>query len=193
MAVQTKRKQAIKALRDTGNQFVDDFLSSNSDALKLRSKEPGAYWKTEDDIGFLAIKEFPSIIYSDQDDAPLIFRLRTNMYPPPAVFYHLKSPVIRNKFRLNGNPKLASEPTLELTALPEELNKFGQWTSSWLSAYHYQRRTPPEPPVPLFSWGWDEDCSQREDPLMSIGQDWRLHLYLWTAAALKAWKAWLGK
>jgi hypothetical protein len=186
------RKRASKLLRSAGREFVDGFLSAYNGAIPLRSKEPGLCWKAGGIISFAAISEF-SGPNATEEDAPLLMRLRTNLYPPPAVFYHLKSPAVRNKLGVSAEPLIANDPALELTATPEEIGKFGRWLTTWLDSTFYQKPNCPPPPIPLVSWGCGEELEDTREEITQVGRDWRLHLYLWTPTALEAFEAWLKK
>jgi hypothetical protein len=192
MLAVTTKKQATKLLRDVGKEFVTGFLSAYSDAVTLRSKEPGLCWKAGGQVSFAALAEFsgPAAM---ADDAPLLFRLRTNLYPPPAIFYHLKSPAVRHKLGVSSDPLVATDPALELTALPEEIGKFGRWLTAWLDSQFYQRPQCPVPPIRLISWGCGDELEDERDDITQLGYDWRYHLYLWTPGALEMFEEWLNK
>lgn len=188
----TGKKQATKLLRSVGDTFMADFMSVYNSAIPLRSKEPGLCWKAAGQIAFAAINEFsgPNTM---EDGAPLLMRLRTNIDPPPAISYHLKSPAIRNKLGVSQEPIIMSEPALELTAMPDEIGKFGKWLPMWLDSQFYQRNTCPTPPMQLISWRAGDDLADLRDDLMDLGTDWRLHLYLWTDRALMEFESWLKR
>jgi hypothetical protein len=188
----TNKKRALELLRKAGQEFVADFLSAYNGAIPLRSKEPGLCWKAAGQVAFAVINEFagPNAM---EDDAPLLLRLRTNSYPPPAIHYHLKSPAVRHKLGVVSDPLIANEPVLELTALPEEIGKFGRWLTTWLDSQFYQRFNCPTPPIPLVAWSVNDDLTSRKDAVEDMGAEWRQHLYLWTNGALEVFEPWLQK
>jgi hypothetical protein len=188
----TGKKIALKSLRNAGNEFIDGFRSVYNLAIPLRSKEPGVCWKAGGQVSFAAISEF-SGPNSTEEDAPFLLRLRTNMCPPPAINYHLRSPAVRQKLGLSADPMLAVEPVLEVTTLPEEMGKFGCWLTKWFDSYFYQRPQVPAPPVQLISWGCGSDLEDERDNLIELGRDWRLHQYLWSPGALERFDEWLKK
>lgn len=190
VAIASGKKRAQKLLRNAGKEFVDDFLSSYSGAIPLRSKEPGLCWKASGQVAFATVSEF-SGPNATEENAPLLLRLRTNLYPPPAIFYHLKSPAVRHKLGVPNEPLIATEPALELTALPEEIGKFGKWLTSWLDSQFYQRPNCPPPPLQLISWGCGDELEDERDDITQVGRDWRLHLYLWTPGALEVFEPWI--
>lgn len=184
------KKNAHKALRDAGAVFVREFLSEYTGAIALRSKEPGICWKAGGLVGFATVSEFAGPNTTD-DDAPLLLRIRTNRCPPPAIYYHLKSPAVRHTLGLTQTTIIASDPALELTLLPEEVGMFARWVTAWLDGHFHRNSGYPQPPVNVLSLIAKEDLSElRCDPADSSMQ-WRNHNYLWTTAALAAYEPWL--
>jgi hypothetical protein len=192
MTTVTSTKRAAKLMKDAGSRFIAGFSATNPSIIQLRSKDPGICWKAGGTVAFATITEFSGPT-ATEDGAPHLLRLQTNAYPPPAVFYHLRSAAVRNKLGVGDVPLLCKEPVLELTALPEEIGKFGRWLTTWCDAQFYRLNLPPAPPVELISWGWNDDGSGRKDDLMQTGANWRNSLYLWTPTALRRWEDWLAK
>lgn len=193
MTVGSGKRQAAKQLKAVGTEFVTGFMSTHQGAIPLRSKDPGLCWKASGQVAFAIIGEFsgPNMV---QDDAPLLFRLRTNLYPPPAIYYHLKSPKVRHKLGIQATPIILSEPALEVTGTPDEIAKLGQWLTAWLDSYFYQRPIVPTPPFQICSVTVDKQTYQDVlTDVMSLGPDWRFKMNLWTPAALESWNAYLRK
>lgn len=185
-------KKAANTLRKAGQKLMDGFLAAYGGAIQLRSKEPGICWKASGQVAFAAVSEFSGPNTMD-DGAPLLLRIRTNLNPPPAIFYHIKSPAVRQRLGLPQDPLISTAPALELTALPEEIGEFGQWLTVWLDSLFCQQQTCPTPPVPLISWGCGAELEDEREMLTEIGRDWGLHLYLWTPRALEAFETWLKR
>lgn len=186
------KKRAAKLLRNAGNEFIAGFLSAYNAAIPLRSKEPGLCWKASGQVAFAAIAEFCGPNSTDED-APVLLRLRTNSYPPPAIYYHLKSPAVRHKLSIPNEPLIATEPALEVTTMPDEVGKLGAWLTSWLDCHFYQRTCGPSPPIPLVAWGVREDLSERKEDFTQLGPRWRTNLYLWSPRALEVFEPWLSQ
>jgi hypothetical protein len=188
----TGRKRATKALQQASTSFIENFLSAMGGAMQLRSKEPGICWKASGQVAFAVIGEFagPNTM---AEDTPLLLRLRTNMYPPPAIYYHLRSPAVCCKLGVMQPPLLATDPAFELTALPSEIAQLGKWFTAWLDGKFYQSQTCPRPPVPLVSWRADDGLVERQDDVMTLGRNWKDHMYLWTPKAISEFKQWLNK
>lgn len=180
------RKGVKSLLKLAGDEFTTDFIKGCPSAINLRSKEPGICWKAAGLISHAYLAEF-SGPNATKESAPVLFRLRTNMYPPPAVFYHLKSPAVQYKLKLFKAPILADGPGIELTATPDEAGKFGGWLTNWFDNYASLKAQPPDSPIQLFSYRWTEDNKTRCEDLSTIGSDWRYCTFLWTEKASKAW------
>jgi hypothetical protein len=182
-------KQAQQILRQVGDAFVNKFLEVHPAAIPMRSKEPAVCWGVTGVVNYAAVAEFsgPTIM---ADGSPLLFRIRVNLYSPPALYYHLKSPAARQKLGVPASPEIATEPSLELTAAPEEVEGFGAWVSSWFHAQSRHAARGPKPPTPLILWDQNEDLTERREELVSLGRDWRGLTYLWTARSLQLFVPW---
>lgn len=184
------RKKSKNLLRETGKSFIDGFIRAYPNSVILRAKEPTFCWKAAGQVAFAVVSEF-SGPNSVDENAPVLFRLMTNLNPPMALLYHLQSPAVRHTLGVQPNPLILKEPALELTGAPDEIGDLGSWLAQWFDAQFLQRTSAPMPPAPLLSLGWNEDLTTRKDLLTSIGPNWRYHLYLWTPLALEQWEDWL--
>jgi hypothetical protein len=184
------KKKTQKLLRSVGTDFCNMFMSNNVNAIELRSKEPGICWKACGAVGFLAIAEY-SGPNSMENNSPTLFRLRINFKPPPAVAFHLKSNAVRHKLGIQNNPTIAKEPQLILTAQPKELVSFGSWVISWLDHHFYGRNYPPESPIPLIAWGWDDNGKDKKVNYTKACTNWKDYEYLWTQEAIAQLEPWL--
>ncbi len=182
----------MKRLRQVGSDFVSGFLAGYSGAIPLRSKDPGLCWKASGQVAFAIVSEFsgPNTV---EEDAPLLFGLRTNSFPPPAIYYHLKSPKVCHKLGIQSTPLILDTPALELIATPDEMAQLGHWLTAWLDSYFYQRTTAPDPPTTLLSVIVNEEYKEVATDITTIGPDWRFKMALWTPAALTSWNTFLHK
>lgn len=191
MAVVANRKNATKELRRVGDAFIEGFMAENSGAIPLRSRDPGLCWKASGQVAFAIVNEFsgPNAV---RDDAPLLFKLRTNLYPPPAVFYHLKSPKVRHKLGIHNEPIILTDPALELVGTPDQVSQLGRWLMAWLDSYFYQRASVPTPPFEICSVTvHKETYKDVATDITALGPDWRYKLNLWTPPALQTWNEYL--
>ena len=186
------KKQATHQLRNTGNDFVSDFIPNfkNLNVMSLRSKEPGVCWKASERIAFAIITEFsgPNTI---ETEAPILFRLSTNLYPPPALFYHLKSAKVQHKLGISANAVLHDYPQLQVTGTPGEIAKLGKWLTLWLNNHFFRLPKAPQPPFQLNSLTVSKEFKEISTNLMDFGPEWLDKLYLWTPEANKLWKIYL--
>ncbi len=121
----------------------------------------------------------------------MVLRLRLNTNPPPALYYHLDSIPFRYRLGVSDNPIIATDPSLELTALPDELSNYGDWLPVWLESVFYNRTQPPRTTHDLVSYGWNSDLSVSKMPFNLLGKEWASHNYLWTARAIDTFENWL--
>jgi len=182
-------KEAQQILRRVGDAFVNKFLEVCPAAIPMRSKDPAVCWGVSGAVNFVVVVELsgPNTM---EAGAPLLFRIRANLYPPPALYHIMKSPVARQKLGVPASPEIATEPSLELTAAPEEVEKFGAWVPAWFHAQSGHAARAPKLPMPLFLWDQNEDLTERREELVSLGRDWRVHTYLWTARSLQLFVPW---
>jgi hypothetical protein len=182
-------KQALQILRRVGNGFVKGFIEVHPAAIPMRSKDPAVCWGFSGVANFAFVAEFsgPNTM---EAGAPLLFRIQVNLYPPLALYHHLKSPAARLTLGIPASPEIATEPSLELTAAPEEVEKFGAWVPAWFHAQSRHAARAPKPPTPLLIWEQNEDLTERREEFVSLGRDWRVHTYLWTAHALQLFVPW---
>jgi hypothetical protein len=180
---------SLRLLRLHGGAFVTRFLKAHPGAIAVPSKEPAVCWGASGVVNFAAVIEF-SGPNSLGDDSPLLFRIRSNMYPPAALCSQLESEAVRHKLGVRTPPEIAKEPALELTALPEEVEEFGAWIPTWYD--DLSRRAPrgPKPPIPLLSWGVNEDLTERLEDFVTVGSEWHMYLYLWTPRAVQLFSPW---
>jgi hypothetical protein len=173
-----------------GSAFVNRFLKAHPAAIALRSTEPAVCWGASGVVNFAAVGEF-SGPNSMGDGAPLLFRIRVNLYPGPVLAKQLTSEAVRHKLHVGTRAQIATEPGLELTALPEEVEQFGAWVPAWHKALARHAARPPKPPIPLLSWAVNEDLSERREEFASLGSEWENQLYLWTPRAVQLFSRWL--
>jgi hypothetical protein len=184
--------QAQRSLHANGSAFVSKFMNAYPAAIALRGKKPAVCWGVSGVVNFSVVNEFsgPTTMGGD---APLLFRVSVNLYPPPALYHSLKSPAVRQQLGVPTAFRIAEEPTLQLTALPEELEQFGTWVLAW---YHDQSRHAPQapkPPIPLLRLTSSGDLGDLSEDLVSAGSDWRFYTYLWTPRAFQLFSTWLEK
>ncbi len=186
-----EKKKQDKLLYDNGNEFVDGFLASNISAVDLRSRTPGVCWQKDGYISYATVVNFSQT--TTYDGLPHLFRIYMNLYPPPILSACLKATEVRQKFALSDTYELATTPTLEITALPQEIGQFGRWLSRWNDAHSGGNPKPPKPPVRLISWGWNEKLESTKDDLCDVFESWHLRSYLWTEMAIEIWENWLRR
>jgi hypothetical protein len=185
----SKKAVSLGLLRQHGGAFVTKFLKARPGAIGLQSKEPAVCWGASGVANFAVVSEFSGPNTMD-DDPPLLFRIRVNMYPPPALYHHLKSKAVRRKLRVATPLDIASGPELELHSLPEEVEEFGGWIPAWCDKHSRRAARAPKPPTPLLLWSVNEDLTERFDDFVSLGSEWHKALYLWTPRALELFSDW---
>jgi hypothetical protein len=183
-------KQVQRILRAEGDAFLTRFLKAYPDATVLRSKEPAVCWADSGVLNYAVVAEYSGPT-ATEDGAPLLFRIRVNLNPPPALQHHLRSAAVRRRLRVPTPPEIAKEPVLEVTTLPDEIGEFGTWVRAWSDAQSRGATQAPKPPIPLFVWDLNVDLTERREELVSRGRKWRQYTYLWTARAIQLFGPWL--
>jgi hypothetical protein len=183
-------RRAKKILTQIGDDFVKNFTSVFQNAFVLRSSDPGVCWKGGGCVNYATVQEYTGP-HTAAIPAPLIVRVQVNIYPPPGLTdYMLKSRAFRDKLGVGSRPLLAKEMTLELYCLPAEVAVFGDWLPRWIDGQFCQVRMPPEPPIPLFWWTWDDLGASLYLPFMNLAGKWWPARQLWTARAKAEYDPW---
>jgi hypothetical protein len=182
----------MRSLRLNGGAFVAGFLEARPAAVALRSGEPAVCWGDAGVVSFAAVEEHSGPNVMD-GDPPVLFRIRVNFWPPPELRGRLESAALRRKLHVPTPPRIAKDPALTLTALPEEVGQFGAWASAYCDAWARRAAKAPQPPIPLFSWIVEEDLSDKFIALASLGPEWRNYLSLWTAGSHQVFSPWLRR
>ncbi|MBM4072792.1 MAG: hypothetical protein FJ271_28275 [Planctomycetes bacterium] len=173
-------------LRQHGSGFVKKFLETNPTALSLISKEPSVCWAYSGLVHFAAVAEHsgPTTI---QNNSPLLFRIHVDLYPALELRYQLNSAVVRRKLGVPSTAGIATEPALEVTVTPEEVDRLGTWVPAWFDAYFRPGVPVPKPPIALIAWNGID----KPKDLMSAGGRWRHWLCLQSLRAHQLFEHWL--
>ncbi len=170
-------------LAKVGNEFIRSLLYTRILSVVLKSKEPTVLLKIGNNVGFVGLCLLENFNFVELDDT-VFLRLNVNTQPTPAVNYHLKSLLVRQKLKIYPTTKVLTTPSLELTCLPDEVEHFGTWIPTWLDYQLTKRTIPPKPPKDLIHCGWTELNETDYADFATLGPEWRSSNYLFTRAAL---------
>jgi hypothetical protein len=174
--------KAKSILDSVGKEAVECFVGACPEAVALKSKDPAVCWEISRTVHFATVTEFTGPNANDDPDAPLLFRMRVNEYPPPALHYFLR--------RHRGSPIIAESPVLNLFARAKEIPLLGAWVASWHRSWLRDDASPPEPPVELVAEIVGKDLSEELLDFTALGEAWRNQGYLWTRRARRAFEPW---
>lgn len=187
MVVKTSRKQ----IKTFANKFISGVLNLIPRSVKLRSKEPCVCWKMHGKLSFIAFSAFSGFLRKPGKEPDLI-RMRLNIHPPSALHFAANSGNFCKQLSFITNPIIATEPSLEVTCLPEEISVLDKWLVNWLKSYDQGSLNPPASEFPLISWTWNADLSEYKLPLTVETKDWKQHLYLWSQDAIEVWESFIA-
>lgn len=184
------KKQAQELVKRVGKDFTSNFTINNLNTVDLRSKTPCVCWKSQGLVSFAAVSEYagPNTM---EADTPLLLKLRVNEMPPPALFYHSKSPAVKYKLGLINEPTIATTPAVEIISAPEELVAIGKWLPVWFEARLARFASCASPPIALYDRGWSDAGEERLTDFNTLGQRWPTSVYLWTKQAILSFDEWL--
>jgi hypothetical protein len=173
--------KAQMILGRVGAAAAESFLGACPRAVALRSKEPAVCWELSGFVHCVALSEFTGPNTSDDPDAPLLFRIRVNEYPPPALHYYLTRQAAKSL-------KVAGSPCLNLFARAREIPMLGAWVAGWHRSWCQEDPQPPKPPVKLVAEVMRAGVSAELLDFTALGEDWRQQTYLWTRRARRVIK-----
>jgi hypothetical protein len=176
-------KKARIILERVGRGAIDGFLGACPGAVRLRSKEPAACWEWSGFAHYIVLSEFTGPNANDDPDAPLLFRIRVNEYPPPALHHYLKPKGAKSL-------KVADSPCLNVFARAREVSELGAWVACWHRSWCQEDPQPPEPPVKLVAEVVRADLSAELLDFTALGEAWRQQTYVWTRRARRVFEPW---